>query len=801
MTTPADHLEPPTRPGSARTVRGRLSHPASRPRPSRLGRFEVTGLLGVGGMGQVLEGYDPDLDRAVAIKLFDPGGRSSGGAFQLALEEARIAAQLEHPNIVPVYEIGEGENGEVFFVMRRVGGQSLGSVLKGLRAGDTVLRAHWSRHRLLGAFVSLCNAVAYAHRLGVVHRDIKPGNVMLGSFGEVQLLDWGVAHRVDDALGRKSDPGRGIVGTPGYISPEQVIAPDDDVDLRADVWSLGVLLYEMLTLRPAYGGRTPTRRLESVVVEDIADPRERAPEARIPEEVALICLQALAREPSDRHAGADLLAMDVERFLDGSRQRQRALEHLDEAAELWMKHAQLEAHRGVLMERERKLAASTEPWAPLSEKRLLLAVRQELTHIEPDRAALFARSVGSAERALSQDPDNRDARAFLAMAYWTRFLEAEEAGDVVRQRYLAERVAEYDDGFLTRVRVGTGALTLQTDPPGAEVVCRRVDRETLPWSLGEPTPLGVTPLHEVPLEMGSYVLTLKHPEHADTTYPVFIGRGGHWTSGVRPVGLAPARPAAEGFVYVPAGAFLLGGDPKAQDAAPREERWVDAFEISALPVTMGEYCEFINSLAASDPEAAWRRSPRQDMGVHESGGQYWERPAAGGPFVVPERDRDGDPWDENWPVMGISWHDAKAYVAWRSERDGVTWQLPTEAQWEKAARGVDGRIFPWGDELDPSLCAMRTSFPGRPQPRPVGMFDSDRSVYGVRDLAGGIRDWCRERSYLGDSARRPVRGGSWDSEAAYCRGAHRTGYIPTYVGSSFGFRLVRELEEGRSEEP
>jgi len=169
--------------------------------------------------------------------------------------------------------------------------------------------------------------------------------------------------------------------------------------------------------------------------------------------------------------------------------------------------------------------------------------------------------------------------------------------------------------------------------------------------------------------------------------------------------------------------------------------------------------------------------------------------------VVPERDRDGDPWDENWPVMGISWHDAKAYVAWRSERDGVTWQLPTEAQWEKAARGVDGRIFPWGDELDPSLCAMRTSFPGRPQPRPVGMFDSDRSVYGVRDLAGGIRDWCRERSYLGDSARRPVRGGSWDSEAAYCRGAHRTGYIPTYVGSSFGFRLVRELEEGRSEEP
>jgi len=179
---------------------------------------------------------------------------------------------------------------------------------------------------------------------------------------------------------------------------------------------------------------------------------------------------------------------------------------------------------------------------------------------------------------------------------------------------------------------------------------------------------------------------------------------------------------------VPAGPFQVGGDARAQDALPAGELWVDAFEISTLPVTMGEYCEFMNALAASDPEEAWRRSPRQDPGVHESGGQYWGRPAAGEPFVVPERDRDGDPWDPNWPVMVISWPDARAYAAWRSERDGVRYRLPSEAQWEKAARGVDGRIYPWGDELDPSLCAMRASFRGRPQPRPVGLFPTDVSV-------------------------------------------------------------------------
>jgi serine/threonine-protein kinase len=158
---------------------------------------------------------------------------------------------------------------------------------------------------------------------------------------------------------------------------------------------------------------------------------------------------------------------------------------------------------------------------------------------------------------------------------------------------------------------------------------------------------------------------------------------------------------------------------------------------------------------------------------------------------VPELDRDGDRWDPLWAVIAVSWEDAVAYAAWRSERDGVGWSLPSEQEWEKAARGADGRIFPWGHGFDPTLCKMRASRPGRPLPEAVGAFAADTSPYGVKDLAGGMRDWCGDASYGGDPKRRPIRGGSWITIERNCRAAHRNGIEPWIVSSNHGFRLAR----------
>jgi len=162
------------------------------PRSSRPGRFEMVMELGRGGMGRVVEAYDAELGRNVAVKLMRDPSTVTPTLVERFLNEARVTAQLEHPNIVPVHEIGFTAEGELFFVMKRVIGRSLRALIDRAASSEDA-RAGWGLHRRLSAFVQVCNAIAYAHQRGVLHRDLKPDNVMIGDFGEVVVMDWGVA--------------------------------------------------------------------------------------------------------------------------------------------------------------------------------------------------------------------------------------------------------------------------------------------------------------------------------------------------------------------------------------------------------------------------------------------------------------------------------------------------------------------------------------------------------------------------------------------------------------------------------
>ena len=304
--------------------------------------------------------------------------------------------------------------------------------------------------------------------------------------------------------------------------------------------------------------------------------------------------------------------------------------------------------------------------------------------------------------------------------------------------------------------------------------------------------LGTTPLERVPLDQGSYLLTLRSRGKRDTRYPVFIPRGRRWDSGPTAVPLYSDAEIGRGFVYVPSGPFVCRDDDLWPDSMPRTEPWVEGFFLSVFPATMQDYCDFINGLAETDRDQAWFRVPRQEAGLRPNSRQYWDRPGPGEPFVVPEVDRDGDRWEPDWPVSAVSWNDAQACIAWRSQRDGVDWSLPTELQWEKAARGVDARAFPWGDCFDPTLCKMRSSRPGRPQPERVGEFAADTSPYGGADLAGSMREWCGDAIYDGNPKRRPVRGGAWHTNARRCRAVIRNGNEPWLVSANHGFRLARQ---------
>jgi len=233
--------------------------------------------------------------------------------------------------------------------------------------------------------------------------------------------------------------------------------------------------------------------------------------------------------------------------------------------------------------------------------------------------------------------------------------------------------------------------------------------------------------------------------------------------------------------------------------------------VKRFPVTNREYLAFLDDLVATGrEEEALRHAPRERGGKEGETGAliYGRRPDGRFELVA---DADGDVWLPGYPVCMVDWWGARAYAEWLAARTGLPWRLPGELEWEKAARGVDGRFFPWGDVLDPSWCCMRDSHPGRLLPAVVDSYPVDESPCGVRGMAGGMRDWCadlydRDRPTLVDSsvgppdvgdvtdrARRPLRGGACYYIARVIRVAYRYGDVPWNRFAFSGFRVCRGL--------
>ena len=774
-------------------------------------RYQLGEELGRGGMGRVIQARDPELRRNVAVKMVIDPTRVNEAALGRFVAEAQITSQLEHPNIVPVYDMGATRQGQLYFVMRRVAGRSLREVLDELPDGEPE-QAHWTRRRLLTVFSQICNAVAYAHQMGVLHRDLKPDNVMLGRFGEVLVMDWGVARLMGDTTEAtiRSPVGDEAVehievartvdgaalGTPGYMSPEQLLGELHLLDARSDVWSLGAILYELLTWRPAYAAGSLPALVFAVTAGPPEDPRSRAPDREVPAEIAGVCMKALSPGREDRYPSVIALREAVEEFLEGSRQREAAAMHLEQAQQAWATCRALDAERLPLRELERSLSQEVPAWASLEEKVELHALQQRREDLGPERARAFAETVAQCEKALARNPGHAGARRLLAEAWYARYEEAERSRDAENLLFAEDRIRAFDDGHFLRRVEGLGSVRLDTDPSGADVFCERFEQRGLIWARVEGHSLGRTPI-DCPLAPGSYLLTLRAPGRRDTPYPLRIDRGGRWDAGEQPVPLFSDEAIGEGWVYVPGGPFLYGGDAESADSPPLSEPSIDGFFLRRHLVTVGEYLVFLNDLARRDPEQAWQRSLRATLLPKEGAAEYFiARPELGQPFTMSDGSDDGGLlWTPHWPVFGVNSFDAAAYTSWASEQAGEPLDLPTEQQWEKAARGVDGRVYPWGDRFDASLAKMRASRPGGPQPEPVGSFPTDRSVYGAEDMAGLMREFCAGGEYDGRDSHRPVRGGSWLANARFCRVAHRVGHTAWNADTNHSFRLARPAPE------
>ena len=292
-------------------------------------RYLICDTLASGGMGMIHRAYDSHTERYIAYKVIHPELQKNKAIYERFLYESEVAARLEHPNIMPVYDAGYDSDGRPFYTMKLLKGQTLAKLISKLKEN----KGESSVEQMLEILIKVCDALACAHEQGIVHRDIKPDNIMIGDFGEVLVLDWGLAKipqhsdQALDSLGpampKEFSQMGAVIGTPAYMAPEQ--AKGEEVDPRADVYSLGALLQTMLTFNPPVNGSNTKEILAKVSTGSIEHPTPNCylplnigeKNQRIPISAIAVIRKATSLKPQDRYNSVGELAQELKNILGG----------------------------------------------------------------------------------------------------------------------------------------------------------------------------------------------------------------------------------------------------------------------------------------------------------------------------------------------------------------------------------------------------------------------------------------------------------------------------------------------------
>ncbi len=728
------------------------------PFPRELG-LEPLGIIGKGGSGWVFRARDPVLDREVAVKISRPDrGRT---AQQALVAEAQRTARLDHPSVLPVHRLLVA-GGMVCVEYRLAPLKTLEAMLSDpADLGDRTIVA---RLALLRGPV---RALKRAHEQGLVHGDVHPGNLVLGEDETVYLLDWAGPGTAEGQLS----------GSPAHGAPE--VLAGDPHGPRADVFSLGVIAWELCAGRP-FRPRQRGEELGAFIARWQDQPPPELPAGVVvPAGVPELLAGALARDPDARLDAAGF-ADQLDAALSGAAERgARAARRdalLGAAREALGRYREL----GQRLAEERQVVAIQQArvpgHAPLSAKRALWAAEERLLQVEGERVMLWVDAVERAMLARTVGLDDREAREMVAELWWVRMEDQAARGQDREVRLAMHHILQSDpDNRGAVLRLPCHLDVRVEGVEEAEVtIARLVERGRV--LKPEPVDTCPAPVAGVALPAGSYLVTARAPDREPVTASLSLSRAEPLSLILRP---RTAAQVGHGWVLVPAGAFQLGGDLHARDPLPRCRPTLGDLYVRRFPVIVAEYAAFLAGLPREEAE---RRLPGR-RGAVGAGETWWALDAAGVPVVPPD-------WHLRWAVVGIDADDAAAYAAWVSAETGRPVRLPTEDEWEKAARGADGRAYPWGHRFDPTFAHMRDSRPGPPGPAAVDAAPIDVSPYGVRGAAGGVREWTA--SWL-DGGRVVVRGGSWADGPEELRCASRRGLPADWRSDRVGFRLVSDV--------